>query len=194
MEVSESRDFELVNSETGRPVVFHYDRPAEQTSHRNGSTARRPRPVPVPRALRPVPAPRGIPRPVTAPRPTILKPYQLKENRRSRGSVIMGENAPVVVPTKVTQNKVKRLNKKEKNLKRQFSRISDKNKNIRKELERDVTKTQTELNKITGKATDEPKTLLDADIPQEEILQQPLQPTKYQEIKKLLYMGEEKGG
>ena len=101
----------------------------------------------------------------------------------------MGENTPVVVPTKVTQNKIKRLNKKEKNLKRHFSRISEKNKNIRKELERDVTKTQTELNKITGKSTDEPKTLLDADIQQEEILRQPLQPTKYQEIKKLLYGG-----
>ena len=104
----------------------------------------------------------------------------------------MGENAPVVVPTKVTKNKIKRLKEKEKNLKRLFSRISDKNKNKRKELERDLTKTQTELNKITGKSTDEPKTLLDADIPQEEILQQPLQLTKYQEIKKAATWGKKK--
>lgn len=148
--------FELVNSKTGRPVVFHYDRPPKQTSHRNGSTATRPRPVPVPRAPRTVVAPKGIPRPVPAPRPTIPKKYQLKENRSSRGSVIMGENAPVVLPAKVTQNKIKRLKEKKKNLKRQFSRISSKNKNKRMELERDLTKTQTELNKITRKSTDEP--------------------------------------
>ena len=68
----------------------------------------------------------------------------------------MGENAPVVLPAKVTQNKIKRLKEKKKNLKRQFSRISSKNKNKRMELERDLTKTQTELNKITRKSTDEP--------------------------------------
>lgn len=52
----------------------------------------------------------------------------------------MGENAPVVVSAKVTQNKIKRLKEKEKNLKRRINRSSGKNK---KELVRDLTKTQT---------------------------------------------------
>lgn len=34
----------------------------------------------------------------------------------------MGENAPVVVSAKVTQNKIKRLKQKEKNLKRRINR------------------------------------------------------------------------
>ena len=42
----------------------------------------------------------------------------------------MGENAPVVVPNKVKQNKIKRLKEKEKNLKRQFSRPLTISKNV----------------------------------------------------------------
>ena len=126
--------------------------------------------------LKPKPVPPPPPVTFRPKRPPPPKAYQLNKKRTKEETkpLLIGFNPPVVVPAKVTQAKIKRRKEKERNIKRRISRSSGRNK---KELIRDLSKTQKELEKILPNVPSS-KTLLDAEIGQGEIFQQPLQPLK----------------